>query len=70
MPDHDWQSLLALRRVSDDLRAMADEELDVELHAAVDALLLAARVCGGWRVAVASVWLAYRVGILVGRLRD
>lgn len=70
MPETDWQSLLALRGVRDTLQTLEDDEIDVELHAAVDALLLAARVCRGWRVAVASVWLAYRVGILVGRLRD
>jgi hypothetical protein len=69
MPDLDWQVVMAMRGVSDDLRTIADDDIDIEVHAAVDAVLLASRLCGRWRVAVACVWLAYRVGLLVGRLR-
>lgn len=67
MDEHDWHTLRALHEVAADVEAISPEEVDLELHAAIDAVLLAARLCGGWRLVVSVLWLAYRAGVVVGR---
>lgn len=67
MPD--THTLLAVRAVADDLRQLPADVVDAELSVAIDALLLAGRMGSGLRVCAAAVWVAYRVGVIVGRRR-
>lgn len=65
-----WPTRRALADLSADIARLPEGHRDPLLHAAVDALLLAHRLpCARLWTVPALVWLAYRVGRVVGRRR-
>ena len=50
-----------------DLNRVGSEDIDPELHAAVDAVLIAYRTASRWWLVGALIWVGYRAGVVVGR---